>query len=123
MSQYARLKKLTGTGVDTIQGTIQRAASLVGTTKEQCVVKIKIVGKEGKSWSVDLQKGPEVQSRSVRKPTLEIITKAATWWTMADGRLSPVEAFLNGNLRFRGDEKIAQRLLRRLSGRKGKTEC
>jgi putative sterol carrier protein len=47
---------------------------------------------------------------AVERPDVEIITRAETWWEIADGRLSPLEAFVKGRLRVRGKIELAKRI-------------
>jgi len=39
---------------------------------------------------------------------VEIITRAETWWEIAEARLSPLEAFVTGRLRVRGNLERAK---------------
>jgi putative sterol carrier protein len=41
---------------------------------------------------------------------VEIITEAETWWEIAERRLSPLEAFVTGRLRVRGNIERAKRV-------------
>jgi putative sterol carrier protein len=45
---------------------------------------------------------------------MEVVTSEATWRRLANGSYSPVQAFLDGALRVRGDVALGKRVLRHL---------
>jgi hypothetical protein len=55
-------------------------------------------------------------------PDLEIITSEQTWRRIAAGELAPMAAFIAGDLRFRGDVGVANRVVRRLRGESARAE-
>jgi putative sterol carrier protein len=66
------------------------------------------------SWSLELSpKGCTVARGGKRKADLEIILASPdVWLRIASGRLSPLEAFVQGQMRVRGDIALARRIAR-----------
>jgi putative sterol carrier protein len=57
------------------------------------------------------------------QPDVEIRCSGETLWRMLDGSYSPVEAFREGQLRVRGDDDLAKRVLRHIAGPDGSVDC
>jgi len=53
---------------------------------------------------------------------LEVITSAETWNEIASGRLSPLDAFVDGKLRLRGDLPVGIKVLSHLAGTSGRVQ-
>ena len=43
------------------------------------------------------------------------MTRSETWQEIACGKLSPIEAFVSGKLRVRGDTELGKRLVKELT--------
>jgi putative sterol carrier protein len=124
MKRYATFKPLTGRSHDDIGGSLRRMASALSKARERGRIHLRLAGATGESvWTVALgAKAPKVTAKAEGRPTVEIVTREETWARIADGVLSPLEAFVTGKLRLRGDAALAKRLVRTLSGNEGETE-
>ncbi|MEV0177073.1 SCP2 sterol-binding domain-containing protein [Streptomyces sp. NPDC050803] len=68
-----------------------------------------------RSWTLEL--GPDactVSSERAHRPDLEVLVGAETWRQLATGSLSPLEAFALGDMRVRGDIRVALHLMQLL---------
>jgi putative sterol carrier protein len=84
---------------------------------EAARLQFRIVDGEAQSvWTLaSVRKRWQVGEEEIEKPDFEIITDAETWWQVADGKLSPFRAFLQGKMRVLGDFELGKRVLRRIS--------
>jgi putative sterol carrier protein len=70
----------------------------------------------GTQQAIHLRTDGDATDRSA--PDLEIITSEGTWHRIASGQLEPMAAFIAGELRFRGEVAVANRVVRQLRGEK-----
>lgn len=121
MASYATLRKLTEPTESDVGKTFQRMAELLKESGEAARVQFRILnGEEQLSWAVELEpKVARVRAEAVEHPNLEVITSSQTWWQIADGAMSPVDAIFQGKLRIRGDVELAKRLLNALATSEG----
>ncbi len=122
MLPYAKLKglRLKGIAGDKGRGIVdsfEKVARKLERTEERGVVQIRILAEDEEHyWRVEMEKGEcRLHEGSIQKPSLEIITREETWREISEGSLSPMEAFLHGRMRVRGDLKMGIRILKRLA--------
>lgn len=111
---YAKLRPLMEPRAENLDQTFQRLAhSLRDSGKTATLQCTLIVGDSLRRWTLGL-KGSDalLQKEPVKKPEVEIITRDTTWWEIAEGKLSPLEAFTQGRLRILGDTKLGSHLLK-----------
>lgn len=113
MAAYAKLRPLTEPREKNLDETFQRLTySLRDSGKTATVQCTILVGDTSRRWTLNLQGSDcRLQSEPVKKPDQEIITRDTTWWEIAEGNLSPLEAFRQGRLRILGDTKLGSHLL------------
>jgi len=118
---YAKLRPLTEARAEDLDQTFQRLAGLLGDTGKTATVRCTIlVGDAPRHFTLELRdRECRVHGQSMPKPDLEIVTQEKTWWEIAEGRLSPLEAFGQGRLRILGDTALGSQLLRRAGDREG----
>jgi putative sterol carrier protein len=58
----------------------------------------------------------------VKKPDLEILTKRETWEQIARGTISPIEAFVTGQMRVRGNYKLGPKIIKHLAVSPGRID-
>lgn len=123
MATYARVRRLTKARHDDIGHTFRRLAELLRNSGHTATLRCTIlIGDESRSWTLELSgRDCRVRSAADSVPKLEVITREATWWEIADGRLSPLDAFLQGRMRILGDTELGSRLLRHVSEGDGAT--
>jgi putative sterol carrier protein len=123
-SRFALLKDLRVKGSDKPEATFARLGELLKSSKTHGVLQLRLVDGNGQETlirtSVGQTKGKS-GAQAKAKPRIEIITTAETWTEMAAARLSPIDAFLGGKMRVRGDPALAQTLLREAAGSAGRT--
>ncbi len=108
---YVRLRSLIETPEDALGGVFQQIAAELPDGAGS--VQFRVVGDgEPRFWSANA--GSEARAAKTDDPALEIVAKGDTYRRMADGSYSPLEAFLDGKMRVRGDADLGKRLLRKL---------
>jgi hypothetical protein len=111
---YAKLRRLTEPRERDLDQTFQRLADSLRDSGKTATVRCTILtGDTSRRWTFDLR-GNDCQLLSEQKkmPDLEIITSDSTWWEIAAGNVSPLEAFSQGRLRILGNTDLATHLLR-----------
>ena len=116
---YFSLHKLTGPTRKSLGETFHRMAELLHehAADESGRLQFRIVSGEKQTiWTLaSVRKRWQVGEEEIKKPDFEIITDAETWWQIADGKLSPFRAFVQGKMRVRGDFELGKRVLARIS--------
>ena len=116
MYSYPRLQKLTEPTRPELATTFNRLAEILSKTQKGKPLQLQfsiVDGDEEKptAWSVAIDKtGGKAAQKPAAEPDVEIITRAETWWEIAEGRLSPLEAFVTGRLRVQGSIERAKRV-------------
>lgn len=113
MATYAKIRRLARARNENIEQTFRRLAELLRNSGTSGVLRCTILmGDESRSWTFELSKRDcRLRSVAANVPDLEIITREATWWEIADGGLSPLDAFMRGQMRILGDTEFGSRLL------------
>jgi len=62
-----------------------------------------------------------VSSTSIKKPNVELLMKPAVWSQISAGKLAPIEAFVTGQMRVRGDFILAQKIMKHTADSSGRT--
>jgi putative sterol carrier protein len=135
MKRFAMLKPLVERRRDDAGDALRSLARQLAGTPERGRVQLRLVGRsesESQTWDVELApKGAKAAKaagsgkaarRAGGQPDLEIVTRAQTWDRIADGTLSPLEAFLSGELRLRGDSELAKRIVSHLAADDGEVD-
>ena len=100
------LPRLTAsTGDDDLGATFIRLCELLGATEEPLTLVFSISdGDEMRLWLLDAARdGCRLTEESARPPDVEVILGVETWKQIAEGTMSPVEAFGRGRMRVRGE--------------------
>lgn len=61
------------------------------------------------SWPLKAA-SPQVASERPDSPDLEVLLSEETWWALADGTVTPLDAFGQGRIRLLGDVALARSL-------------
>ena len=127
MTNYAQIRRLAENRSAGIDGTFGRLTDLLrgsGMTGDvQCTI---LTGDTRRNWVIQLRakdcqlrRDAAASAPNAGAANLEIITSEATWWEVAEGSLSPLDAFVQGRLRIRGDTEFGSRLLRKITDGNG----
>jgi putative sterol carrier protein len=124
--EFAVIKDLTGSGRKDVPKTFERLAELLGASGIRGSLQVQVLEDEAgeKKSYVNVKLGAGQQKTSTRalsKPGVELITRPETWMAIASGRLAPIEAFLQGNMRIRGNTSLALKMLKHVAGSPGRT--
>jgi putative sterol carrier protein len=116
--QFAALKKLVDPGEEDLGKGFARLSEALKASGELADVQFDIVrGRATRRWTLMLEpKAAAAAERASRRPDLRVLIRQETWQRIAAGELSPLDAFLAGELRIRGDTELAKRLLKRAGG-------
>lgn len=126
MGNYARLRSLvTATDEPTdqaIQAVLDQAADRLSDFDESAVVQVRLVPARGAPRAWSMRTGGDqrrAEAGRAERPDLEVVTSAETLQRVADGSYSPIQAFIDGRLRVRGDAELGKRVVRHLGGPDG----
>jgi putative sterol carrier protein len=117
--EFAKLKKIAKPGQPDLKPTLERLAKLLELSGEVAEVQLDIVeGRKIDVWNLSLERKTATASNKLaRQPDVRIIVSRKTWQQIAEGDQSPIDAFLSGKLRIRGDTELASRLFKRVADR------
>lgn len=123
MATYARVRRLTNQRDKDIGQTFLSLVELLKKSRITGTLRCTIlVDDKSRSWTFELRgRDCRLHRDAATVPDLEIITREATWWEIADGRLSPLDAFTQGQMRILGDTALGSRLLRHVAESGGAT--
>jgi putative sterol carrier protein len=124
MSTYATFRTLTGPQEQDLADTFQQMAAQLSDSGESAQVQFRILdGDERRYYCLSLDRyGCKASSDRAEEPALEVVTRSETWRQIAAGSLSPLDAFIQGKMRIRGDVELGKRLLRQLAGSEGQVD-
>ncbi len=124
MERYAKFRPLTETSRDNLQDSFRLMGEALIDANERTRIHFRLIdGGKRADWTLDtIAKGAKVQDKRVGRAKLEIVSRIDTWSDIAHGKLSPLEAFVTGRLRARGDLEMAKRMLRHLCEPEGRFE-
>jgi putative sterol carrier protein len=118
MSEFPRVKRLFPRKVQAaevsasdIAQSIESGAKLLKRGKDVGRLEVRLIGKSGsRSYTVDVLGGDSrVTQGTSDERDLEIVVSDETWVDIANGDLSPVEAYLTGRMEITGDLGFAKR--------------
>ena len=122
MQDFARMKSLIAPANSELESTFARLAEHLVSSDRKGQIHFRILC-ETQAETYGVETGGSAyrveDPQHASQPDLEVVTRAATWWEIAGGQLSPVEAFLAGRLRVRGDVEWGKAILGELSGGQG----
>ena len=100
-----------------LQASLERLAGSLSGLKPSAEVEIVIATEDERNyWVVDIEpRASQLRTGRSNDPDLEIVLQEATWWEIAEGDLSPLEAFTRGSIFVRGDLDVARRLCQQLA--------
>jgi SCP-2 sterol transfer family len=109
------LPSLRSDGSDDVGPTFVRLGELIGSS-EKASLSFRIADDVNtQTWALEI--GPDgcaVTPQPTMRPDVEVLLEPETWRRIADGSVSPLEAFGIGKMRVRGDIQIALRVFRQL---------
>lgn len=121
---FAAMQDLTQGQKDTA-GTFKRLGELLATSRLHGTLQVWLVPEDPAQEScfhVTFAPGKSsVGMTAANQPTVELITKPETWAQIAAGRLAPIDAFMDGLMRLRGDVTLAQKIMKHVAGSPGRT--
>lgn len=97
---FGRLAELTSASA--LAGTVT-----FGVTRDSGVARF--------SWLLKTA-SPQVAHERAESPDLEVLLSEETWWALADGTLTPLEAFGQGRIRLLGKVALARSLAAAVTG-------
>ena len=127
MSEYPKLKRLFPRKVDAAEvrasdlaASVESGAKLLKRGKDVGQVELRVVGaKASRSYTVDVLGGDtKVTQGAADEPDLLLVVPEETWVEIANGDLSPVDAYLTGRMEVAGNLDFAKRqYAKAMSGR------
>ena len=131
MSEYPKLKKLFARKVEPgdvrvsdIEASVKAGAKLLERGKDVGQIELRLVGgRADRSYTVDVVAGSSrVAPGRADEPNLQLVVPESTWVEIANGDLSPVDAYLTGRMEVAGDLEFAKRQYAKAMSRRGAEE-
>jgi putative sterol carrier protein len=104
MRYYPKIKKLLRRTAADVDGVLQELTNALERSKDKGIFRITIVD-DRQTKSHDLVYGSgkcRVRKAGKGRPNFEVRTDLETFYGMAEGQLSPIEAYYNGKMQIRG---------------------
>ena len=113
--EYAKLRRVIEPGEKDLGKAFAALAEMLQSSGELAEAQFDIVrGRSRQHWTLSLEpKAASASGKAARRPDIKIMVTADTARQILAGELSPLDAFVSGNLRIRGDTELAKRLLKR----------
>jgi putative sterol carrier protein len=94
-----------------IAASMESAARHLKRGKDVGRLEVRLIGKQGSSsYTFDLLAGDcQMSKGSPAEPDFEVVVSEETWVEIANGDLSPVDAYLAGRMELTGDLEFAKR--------------
>jgi hypothetical protein len=67
------------------------------------------------SWQLKAA-SPQMARERAESPDLEVLLSEETWWALADGTATPLDAFGQGRIRLLGEVELARSLVAAVTG-------
>ncbi len=117
MSAYFTFSKLTSPSAKDLGTSFERMAEILHQSGDTGKLQFEIhAADKVQHWLVDVNpKSSTAKPVKNEKADFEIITDADTWMDLANGKLSPLRAFLEHKIRLRGNLALGKKLLMNLS--------
>jgi putative sterol carrier protein len=118
MAQYPSIKQLFRRKMEAseasaadIDDSMQAAAKLLGKGKDVGRLQVQLISKRASTYYIfDVLGGDcRVTNASSDNRDFELVVSEETWVQLANGELSPVDAYLTGRLELTGDIEFAKR--------------
>jgi putative sterol carrier protein len=118
MNEFPKLKRLFSrkvapakAGASDIAESMETGAKLLKRGKDVGRLEVRLIGaRESRSYTFDVLAGDcrVTQGRSAERD-LEVVVSEETWVEIANGDLSPIDAYLAGRMELTGDLEFAKR--------------
>ena len=124
INSYFTLRRLTESTERDLDKTFQRMIELLEDSEESARIQFQIIrDTQPLCWCLELERRScRVTREKIEHADFEIITKAKTWWQIAEGSLAPLRAFTQGKMRVRGNIELGQRVLKQLASSKDSSD-
>jgi putative sterol carrier protein len=118
VSEYPKLKKLFPRKIDAAEvrvadlaESVESGAKLLKRGKDVGQLELRLVSSKGsRPYTVDVLAGDSrVTQGEADQPNLQVVVSEETWVEIANGDLSPVDAYLTGRMEVTGDLDFAKR--------------
>lgn len=131
MNEFPNLKRLfprkmqaAELRVSDLTESMESGAKLLKRGKDVGRLEVRLLGKSGsRSYTFDVLAGDcRVTQGTSDERDLEIVVSEETWVDLANGDLSPVEAYLTGRMEVTGDLEFAKRQYAKAMSRRAAEE-
>ena len=117
MEPFRKFEPLIEGSSEDLEAAARKIGDKLAKSSEKGDLQASIYDEEGKTTHYVLKVAngkAQLQTSKIAKPDFEIVTNKETVLQIAKGRLSPLTAFYQGQMRIRGDLELGKRLLARL---------
>ena len=118
---YIKLRKLTAGEGEPIEAIVERGVGYLHGLKEKATLQLRVSAvagtKDSSTHSILLtSSGASLRPVAGTKPTLVVIITSEAFYRVAEGSYSPVQAYLDGQIRLLGNVALGKRIITHLAG-------
>lgn len=116
---FAPLRPLLKAGDTDLARSVDKLSAKLADFGSQLRLDVTVLeGSSSHAWELTCGGSPSAarrRARRVSKPDVRIVVRQDAWLEIAQGKLSPFDAFVSGRLQVGGDIGLAKRLVKHLS--------
>jgi putative sterol carrier protein len=113
---YVYLRNLTTRDGEPIEDILKRGAKQLHNLGEQGILQFRLTDIRSRYSILLNSSGAFVHTEHVTRPTLAVITTSETFYNIAKGSYSPVQAYLDGKIKILGNVELGRRIILHLAG-------
>jgi hypothetical protein len=116
---YVHLRKLTAREGEPIEDILRSGTEHLRGFGEKATVQFRLTDTRNTYSLLLTPSGAFVHPEKFSKPTLVVILTSETFYHIAEGSYSPLQAYLDSKMRVLGNVELGRRIIRHLSGGTG----
>jgi hypothetical protein len=120
---FVKLKPLLGATAREIEASFDALTGALQGAAFSGMIRVTLIGDlEEQRVTISVEDGNAQRVAEAGVPDIEIITAPETWLSIAAGALAPLDAFISGRMRVRGDYRRARSVMLHLADGPGRTD-
>ena len=123
---FVKLAPLAGMTVGEADASFDALTSGLRGAPFGCTLRITLLSGSNDEFSqhgtISVRDGNAQRAAESDSADIEVITSPETWLAIASGELAPLDAFIGGKMRVRGDYKLARLAMLHLAAGPGRTD-
>lgn len=123
---FVRLRPLVGVAAGEAEASFDALATGLRDATFGCTIRVTLLSgpndEHEHHGTVSVRDGSAQRAGDADPVDVEVITAPETWLAIASGQMAPLDAFISGKMRVRGDYRLARRVMLHLAAGSGRTD-